>query len=85
MGNNQCCENAIAPLQRIKGFYCNFNATKQRTRAIFVADKQIYVFVQKNNMTNERYFDQFSALVGTPKVMAAVSECCKCSLMRNYA
>jgi hypothetical protein len=43
-GNISGTLNAISLLQRIKGFCCTFDATKQGTRAIVAADKQIYVF-----------------------------------------
>lgn len=59
--------NAITLLQKIKGFCCKFDATKQATRAIVATDKQIYMFFQKSDMTTDNYFEQFNALVDTTK------------------
>ena len=60
-----CSQNVISLLQKIKGFCCKFDSMKQGTRAIVAADKQIYVFFQRNDMTNDDYFEQFNALVDT--------------------
>lgn len=64
-GNISGTQNAISLLRRIKGFCYKFDATKQGTRAIAAADKQIYVFYQKNDVKNDDYFEQFNALVDT--------------------
>eukprot|EP00804_Cyclotella_cryptica_P023700 CCRYP_019316-RA/>CCRYP_019316-RA protein AED:0.38 eAED:0.25 QI:0/0/0/1/0/0/2/0/908 len=58
-------QNAISLLRKNKGFCCKFDATKQGTRAIVAADKQIYIFFQQNDVTNDEYFEQFNALVDT--------------------
>jgi hypothetical protein len=58
-------QNAISLLRKIKGFCCRFDATKQGTRAIVAADKQIFVFFQRSDVTNDDYFEQFKALVDT--------------------
>lgn len=56
-------QNVISLLRKIKGFCSKFDSTKQGTRAIVAADKQIYFFFQHNNMTNNDYFEQFNALI----------------------
>ena len=58
-------QNAISLLQKIKGLCCKFDSTRQRTRVIVAADKQIYVFFQRNDMTNDNCFEQCNALVDT--------------------
>ena len=58
-------QNAISLLHKIKGFCCKFDSTKQGNGAIVAADKQIYTFFQRNDMTNDDYFEQFNALVDT--------------------
>jgi hypothetical protein len=62
MSNSQ---KAISLLRKIKGICRKFDSTRQGTRAIVAADKQIHVFFQRNDMTNDDYFEQFNALVDT--------------------
>lgn len=58
-------QNAISLLRKIKGLCCRFDATRQGTRAIVAADKQIYVFFQQSDVTNNDYFEQVNVLVDT--------------------
>ena len=58
-------QDAVVLLRKIKALCCRFDATKQPTRAIVGADKGIYLFVQKNGVSNDAFFEQFNALVDT--------------------
>ena len=58
-------QNGVELLRKIKALCCRFDSTKQATRAIVGADKGIFLFTQRNGMSNDSYFEQFNALVDT--------------------